>query len=586
MSDRIIGHYGVREVAMLVRDSLWLKCSILVTVFIVAMVGLIACGGKEKISKWKGDPLVQTRYGLVQGFPDQNNTWVWKAIPFARPPAGDLRWKAPREPERWQGIRAEKDFCQPCMQFDPVTGKILGSEDCLYLNIWRPRTEEVKLPVYVWIHGGGNSIGYRGDQAYWGANFAAKANAVFVSLNYRLGPLGWFVHPALRTGNKLDDSGNYGTLDIIQALRWVQENIEAFGGNPENVTIAGESAGGVNVLSLLLSPIATGLFHKAVVQSGAVPGIPMEIGEASANEVLLRLLVNDGTAADEAEAARRISVMSDSEITAYLKSKSYQELYACYEKSRLGFGLLEFPFIFADGTVIASEGREAFTMGTYPNKVPMILGTNKDETKLFLYFSPAFPDKDSALYQTVAEYTSKLWKIAAADGLARKLRSHPDQPDLYVYQFLWGSIRDDGESVLPEPFGSHLGSFHSLDVSFFLGNEFGIEDHLKLAGIEIKTEQNRAGRVALQDAIVSYLAQFIRTGDPGTGLPGSGLPRWDPWSNREGEPKYILLDATYNSLDVRMSTVELVEADIEAEIESLPDEIARAIKATNLFQNL
>ena len=569
------------------RGILKYKFIILVAMAMLTMPLFTSCQPREEVLSWKGDPLVQTRYGFVQGFADENHTWVWKAIPFAKPPVGDLRWKAPREPEPWDGIRAEREFCQPCLQSDPISGKIQGSEDCLYLNIWRPQTNETGLPVYLWIHGGGNSIGYGADKAYWGANFASKANVVYVSINYRLGPLGWFVHPALKSGDKLDDSGNYGTLDIIQALKWIRENIEAFGGDPNNVTIAGESAGGINVLSLLLSPLAHGLFHKAIVQSGAAITNSVDTGEASAEEVLYKLLVNDGLAADEAEASRRVSAMSQKEVAAYLRSKSYSELYACYEKSRLGFGLLSFPYIFADGTVIVSEGREAFKSGTYPNKVPMIIGTNKDETKLFLYFNPAFRDKDSELYQLVTKYTSLLWKVVGADGLASKMTSHPDQPGIYVYYFLWGSVNDRGESVLPEPFGSHLGAFHSLDVSFFLGNDFGIEDHLEqLAGITIKTEQNRPGRTSLQDAIISCVAQFMRTGDPGTGRPGSNLPRWTAWSNKEGEPKSILLDATYDALNIRMSASELTGETLKIEIEALPKDIAEAIAQVSLFADL
>jgi len=297
----------------------------------------------------------------------------------------------------------------------------------------------------------------------------------------------------------------------------------------------------------------------------------------------LKLLVNDGVAADKAEATTHLASMSNAEIAAYAGSKSYSELHACYETVGPGFGLLSFPFLFTDGTVIVADGANAFATGTYPNKVPIILGTNKDETKLFLYFNPAFFDKDGELYQTVAKYTSDLWKVAGADGLARKMSSHSDQPDVYVYQFLWGSVRDTGESVLPDPFGSRLGAFHGLDVSFFLGNDFGIEDALGLAGIRIKTEQNRPGRLALQDAITSYVAQFVRTGDPATGKPGSELPRWTPWSNNEGESKCILLDASYNAIDIKMSTAELTEAGISAEIDTLPEDIAKAIRQASLF---
>jgi len=538
-------------------------------------------GSTPAVSSWTGSEVVHTLYGDVKGFADQNHTWVWKAIPFAKPPVGDLRWKAPQDPEPWEGIRAETQFSEQGIQPDPVTRQIVGSEDCLYLNVWRPQTAENNLPVYVRIYGGGNSTGSASFEEYWGANLASKSNAVFVSMNYRLGPLGWFTYPALRTGDKLDDSGNYGTLDIIQALRWVQNNIAVFGGNPSNVTIGGESAGAINILSLLLSPLAKGLFHKAISESGGASTYSVSDGEESARNVLLKLLVNDKTAADETAAAKHLDSMSNAEITTYLRSKPAAEFYAAYE-TFLG-GLIIFPNIFTDGTVIMAEGSNAFKTGTYPNKVPTILGTNKDETKLFLCFGTAIRDKDSELYQTVAKYTSDLWKVAGADGLAREMTSHSDQPNVYVYQFLWGSIGDTGKSVLPDPWGSRLGSFHGLNVSLFLGNNTGIEDKLKPAGVIINTEQNRPGRDALSDAIVSYEAQFIRTGDPGTGKTGSTLSRWTPWSNNEGESKCILLDAGYDAININMSTKELTETGLMAEIDKLPASTSEAIKNSRAF---
>jgi para-nitrobenzyl esterase len=207
--------------------------------------------------------------------------------------------------------------------------------------------------------------------------------------------------------------------------------------------------------------------------------------------------------------------------------------------------------------------------------VPTILGTNKDETKLFLYFSPAYPDKDGELYQTVTKYSSDFWKVDGADGLARKMSSHSDQPDVYVYQFLWGSVRDTGESVVPDPFGSHIGAMHGLEISFFLGNEVGLEDKLAPAGIILKTEQNRPGREALSEAMMAYVAQFVRTGNPNQ--PGAGLPEWTHWSNNEDESKCILFDADYDAIDIEMSMTEVTEEGLLAEIDMLPEELAEAV---------
>ena len=517
---------------------------------------------------WTGNETVQTLYGAVRGFEDEADTWVWKAIPYAKPPVGELRWKAPQAPDPWEGIREETEFCSPCAQLQPQLGTlpsdtIVGSEDCLYLNVWRPQSDEANLPVYVWIHGGGNSIGSATlDPGTYGANLAGKSNMVFVSMNYRLGPFGWFTHPALRgggPGDEAEDSGNYGTLDLIQALRWIQDNIEAFGGDPDNVMITGESAGAMNVLSLMISPLAENLFHKAMSQSGRLVTIPVAVGEASAHNVLLKLLVNDGTAADEAEAETYLESMSNAEIEAYLRSKTAEELWACYEQ--MGFGLLTFPFIFEDGAVIAAAGFDTFQSGTYPNKVPIILGSNKEELKIFLFMDPSFEGKDD-LYQVVASYGSDFWKVDGVDGVARQLSPHADQPGVYVYQFLWGAGGDIGESPIPDPWGFKLGAYHSLDSPFFLGNQ----DSGGPIAAWVFTEENRPGREALSEAMMAYVAQFARTGDPNG--PGSDLPQWKPWSGGADEPKGILFDADGDAADIAMSTTELTQSGVLARMQS------------------
>ncbi|MFA4835765.1 MAG: carboxylesterase family protein [Dehalococcoidia bacterium] len=533
------------------------------------------------MTKWKGDLVVQTKYGAVKGSADENNTFVWKAIPFARPPVGDLRWRAPQEPEPWEGTRDATKFCSQCIQYMWVGGKVGdtpgGSEDCLYLNVWRPQTKETDLPVYVWIHGGGNSVGTATTEMYWGTSIANKEHVVYASMNYRLGPLGWFTHPALRTGNKLDDSGNYGTLDIIQSLKWIQANIKAFGGDPGNVTIAGESAGAFNAMSLLLSPLAEGLFHKAISESGMSPGVPVAAGEATVQNVLLKLLQKDGISTDEAAASKRLENMSSAKIATYLRSKPPEELYSCYDQS--GFGMIKNPNIFTDGTVIVAEGGKAFGSGTYPNKVPLIMGTNKDEMKLFLAFTPEAVKMDAQTYQTITSYASDLWKANGVDGIARQISSHPNHPNVYAYQFLWGSLKNDGSTVVDKPLAAKIGACHGLETDFFLGNDGGFPKSL---GLPLLTKQNKPGRLALSDAIMSYIAQFIRTGNPGTGKAGANLPGWEPWSNNEGGPKCILLDAGYDAIDIKMSPRELTEAGLRAEIGKLPKELTEAIKASCL----
>jgi para-nitrobenzyl esterase len=556
-------------------DRIQEYCDLPLLILLLALLaGLFACGcGDDEGATasnspaWTGDPMTRTRSGPVEAVEGNADTWVWKAIPFARPPVGPLRWKAPQDPEPWDGVRTTSGFCEPCAQYFLVGDQTYGSEDCLYLNIWRPRTPEAGLPVYFWIHGGGNSMGTACTEDYNGANLASRSNLVVVTVNYRLGPFGWFTHPALRQGlpgSERDDSGNYGTLDLIQALEWVRDNIEAFGGDPGRVMIAGESAGAMNVFSLLVSPLAEGLFHRAMAESGGPLSSTVAEGEESARNAILKLLINDGTAADRAAAEARLAAMSAAEIEAYLRAKSAREILHAYEPW-FG-GMITLPNVFEDGTVLPDTGYETLETGTYSNKVPTILGSNKDELKLFMFADPTLAGRDN-LYEVVTSYGSDVWKATGVDQPARLLRSHPAQQSVYTYQFLWGSLDENGESELPDPWGFLLGAFHALEIPFFFGNDafFGALQVL------LFTEQNRPGREALSEAMMACAAQFARTGDPNP--PGSGLPEWQPWSNETGGPKSILFDVDENqALDIRMSSVELtVEGVLEAMAAEVPE---------------
>jgi para-nitrobenzyl esterase len=259
----------------------------------------------------------QTSEGVVIGaINEATNTLSWKAIPYAQPPVGELRWRAPRNPvKRTTPLHVDK-YCEICPQYidhdsNPATPQVvMGNEDCLYLNIWAPKTSAANLPVFVWIHGGGNSIQWPLLSNTDGAILAGKQSMVVVTVNYRLGPMGFFSHPALRSGDEKSDSGNFALLDLIQALSWVKANIKNFGGNPENVTIAGESAGGQNVFCLISSPLAKGLFHRAISESGVIrPSTPAQ-GAAHMDSIIAKLLVKDGKAADEKAAATQLTTMS------------------------------------------------------------------------------------------------------------------------------------------------------------------------------------------------------------------------------------------------------------------------------------
>ncbi len=490
---------------------------------------------------WTDNETVTTNLGKVKGYEDNHTTRVWKAIPYANPPIGSLRWQAPQEPAPWTETRQNEEFCDWCPQTgtDNGTTVINGSEDCLYLNIWRPQTSDSGLPVYLWIHGGSNKAG--SADPYNGALMAGEHNMVVVTINYRLGPLGWFTHPALRDGqDDLNSSGNYALLDIIKALEWVRDEIDAFGGDPNNVTVAGESAGGVNDLLLMLSPQARELFHRVISQSGGVTPKTVAEGDQYVNSVIDSLLVNDGTPADQAEDERKN--MSYAKIRNYLRSKTTEDFFTATA------GLAGNPDVFNDGKVIPAEGADAFDDPDTYNQVPLIIGSTSEEGKLFMYmfemneFFPGF------IYQWMGKQLTQISRITGLDSLAYKMSAHDTQPAVYSYIFAYGQYRLFGYNAWPTNTGPSdkmswamaLGASHALDVPF----TFGLFDSYSFfggLGDLIFREDNRAGWETLSDNMMSYYAQFARTGDPNV----DGMTEWTRWPAKRFAPgpRFMIFDA-------------------------------------------
>ena len=491
-----------------------------------------------KLGLWNDNALVKTKHGLVSGFLDKGS-WCWKGIPYADPPIGPLRWKAPLDPTPWIGTRKTRKFGNSAAQFMPFLGPI-GSEDCLYLNIWRPKSPENMLPVYFYIHGGGNSIGSSAEVGYYGNAVVEKSNLLYISVNYRLGPMGWFIHPAVtNNGSPEDKSGNFGTLDLIKALEWVRDNIEAFGGDPKNVTIAGESGGAFNVLSLLISPLAKGLFHHAIAESGLSHISSTNMAESQSTDLLINLLIEDHKAKNQIEAKKVIDKLSEKEVNEFLRSKSAFKISKCIPK--IDFGMAEWRTIFTDGIIIPKEGYEIFSSGDWANKVPIIIGCTKDELKLFGNFRKD-PPKNTRKYDLVWSYRSLLWRVSGLDSLVSKMFSKTNIP-IYAYRFDWGSPDKDGMSVLPKEMGRNLGAHHAAEIPFFLG--MGNSSIFLLIG-KTHTKRNRLGRERLTDLCMKYLANFTRTGNPNE----DGLPYWYPWDNAKGKDKILVLDAGIDDLRI------------------------------------
>lgn len=572
------------------------KFIILIMPLLLSLTVATGCRYKNlaRIMAWlAGNPIASTEYGEVRGAL-VDDVFVWKGIPYAKPPVGDLRWKAPVDPDPWCGVRDATAACSPCSQqatdkfWRPAHGEFTGSEDCLHLDVYRPRTLERGLPVYVWIHGGANIIGTA--QLYNGAPLAKRGNMIVVVVQYRLGMLGWLTHPALRQGTADDNSGNYGTLDTMKALAWVQENIDGFGGDPGRVTVGGQSAGGQHVMNLIISPKTDVVFRQAFAESPALASLmPLRVqaaGDAQANAIIDRLLIGDGLATDAASAAAYRAGMADADIAAYLRGKSAVKIMEAAVASS-PTGSMPIPTSFMDGVVMpTTDWLTAINSGNF-KKVPLIIGTTKYEFKdlMTLYASllamfgvpssaPAYTWDDlyDVLEQTgtptfnqvlptagdqfVYEYTglmkSRQWQ-SECNTIARAVKTVDPAIAVYSYLFTWSG---GGDPALAD-FSKIFGASHAQDVPFFFGD---VTDLFK--GYSF-TETNKEGRVALQGAMMDYLASFVKTGiaNPSS----TTLPDWTQWSNTAGDPKFIKFNADLNNYILTMDAAEATPAIVAAE---------------------
>jgi para-nitrobenzyl esterase len=536
----------------------------------------------------------QTRFGKIVGVDDSaaSGTYFWKGIPFAKPPVGDLRWKAPVDPDGWKSARATQQFGNACVQYgriygpgannryDPTIGTTLnqavGHEDCLYLNIWRPADRRGDRPVIVFVHGGSNVSGYTADPVYDGAALAKAADAVVVSVNYRLGIFGFLSVPQLKSGtDPQEDSGNFALLDIIQALRFIQHDIAKFGGNPTNVTLMGQSAGAIDVYALLTTPATVEarprLFHRAVPLSGGIslagnlpPGRLPTLSPASTyllqgNRLLYALAIADGKAADLAGAAAWAAAQPAEQVAAYLRSKSPATLLFTLLTQLGPLGLAGSGPI-PDGAMLPADPIGAIAAGRYL-RVPVMAGNTRDEGKLFPTFLTLFggpsgrlvtdrqlfdiqfgyhPDAPPQItlgqwipatylpvstpatgFNAKTELLNQLFLVAAADNALATLKSQQDE--VWYYRFDW-----DEE---PAPFNDIYGAAHAFDLPFIFGT-FGPSLFSNIAN----STANRPGRLALSKAMMESLAAFARNGDPNA--PAALGVTWPTW------PSKLLFDAT------------------------------------------
>lgn len=420
--------------------------------------------------------------GLVSGFPD-DNVITFKGIPFARPPVGELRWTAPRPPIPWNTVFAAASYGHDCMQKpfpqDAAPLRTSPSEDCLVLNVWRPVSATPKLPVMVWIYGGGFVNGGSSPAEYDGKEFA-RQGVVFVSFNYRLGRFGFFAHPAL-SASETGPKGNYGFLDQIAALKWVKTNIAAFGGDPDNVTLFGESAGGYSVHTLLTSPLARNLFAKAIIESGGGRGQLMgpkylhrDLPNApSAETVGMSFAKSVGIVGTGPQALAKLRALSADEVTAGLGLMNLGSSSSTYSG----------PMI--DGVMVVEDPQTAYLAGR-ESHIPIMIGANSDDIG-------------------VGAQTMEQLMVEPARFVASTLSSQ----GISTYEFRFAYVADSQRASWT------IGAPHATEIPYVFNT---VSAHY---GPALSNRDAAVARVAN-----AYWANFAKTGNPA----GTGLAPWPAYN--------------------------------------------------------
>jgi para-nitrobenzyl esterase len=537
----------------------------------------------------------RTQYGPVIGRIGKNGSFAWLGIPYAAPPIGTKRWRAPTPPTAWADTRDCTVPGDACCQPAPFSGNsalnndIMGTEDCLYLNIWSPPLAdsmsdipEQRLPVMLWVHGGGNTKGQ--GCTFDGGRLASTQSVLVVTINFRLGIFGWFRHAALydEHSSAQDRSGNYGILDILCALQWVRDNIASFGGDPQRVTLLGESAGGSNVFAVLASPLADGLFQRVIIQSGIPSSVSAAEAERfaddispgnkkSSSEILLQLIINDGLADDRGAAKRYIARMPQQDIRDYLYGKSFADFSAASQgiSSAHPDLQLRLPQLFEDGAVLPASGiSQALTEGRYC-KVPTILGSTRDEYSILipiiagtssslLAATPnGFKVNDHSYYRLLTEYLSLLMQADCVDEPANSMQQH-QRGMIYTFRFDW-------DDLLPAPWldGINLGATHGLDVAFVFGHcDIGPE-YIQLALINPACSHSYE---QLAGSVMAYWAQFAWAGTPNGGQ--EPQPHWSSWCGPAHCEK-LVLDAAERG-GIRMAHAPASKPEILKQLQNDP----------------
>ncbi|HEL2684529.1 carboxylesterase/lipase family protein [Streptococcus suis] len=528
---------------------------------------LVACGQSKEVTTtpFKNDITKTISSGEVRGKKDSTTATIeWLGIPYATAPVGELRWKAPQPVEKWEGSFDATEIGSPFIQISK--GEVVGSEGALNLDVVRPDNTEANLPVIVFLHGGNNQTGHA--QEIKGNGFVNDINAVYVSINYRLGALGFNPLEALKTGTDEENSGNYTLLDIAAALDWVEDNIEVFGGDKDNVTLAGFSAGGRDVMATLISPLFKDKYDKAISFSGGMTLADETDSQDIFATAIAPLVVEDGIKSTELEAKEWL-LSNGRQVADYLYGLPAERLSSLMGNA--GIRMSVFPHLYKDGVVIPKEG---FDTSNY-NDVPLLLITGTSEFSLFTAFNPYFANSvtDGSLFSDADKlkefvfaesYGSALYRLSNTVDSARKLQGTYKSP-IYIGEISYG----DNTVTAPKT-AQLLGAFHGVfepllqqpsNYATFIGEDF-----------------NSEGAKQLSQQFKAYLKGFITSSNP----EGEKLPQWEEWT-ADGS-QVMKFDASLEKAEIEMGEDSQTAEDIVANLRA--DSTLSADKKQVLIDNV